>query len=95
VHVAVRRANHLEGAAAIGRAEGAGVVYVNGIGALGVGEDVGVIPGALAEIVVGIGAGPGAAAVVGAENAAVAASGERESLLSRDFYDLPDIPLGD
>ena len=71
VHVAVRHGNHLEGRAAIHRPVQAGVERVDGVRVDGVGLNVRVVPGALAQVVVRIGAGPGRAPVVGTVDAAV------------------------
>ena len=71
VIVAVRRADGGEGAAAVDRTVHADVERVDCVGVLRVGEDVAVIPGALAQDVLVVDLGPGAAAVVGAEDAAI------------------------
>ena len=62
----------MEGTAAVDRLEHADVEHVDHVRVFGVGEDMREIPGALAQIVLGVLFGPRAAAVIGAENAAVA-----------------------
>src|SRR5689334_2250452 len=68
VVVAVRRAHRREGATAIDRAIHAGVQHVHGLGIFGIGVDVRVVPGALAQIALVVRAPPRVAAVVGAEH---------------------------
>src|SRR5207302_3763077 len=64
VIVAVRRGKLSEGFSSIDRAIGSGVEDVNDVGILGVGEEVGVIPGALAEAMVVVNQAPVFATIV-------------------------------
>src|SRR6266481_2356068 len=70
VIISVRRANKIEGVAAVGRTVDGGVQYVDGVDVSGIGENVMEIPGALCEAVIGIQELPGVAGVVAAEDAA-------------------------
>src|SRR6185436_6699343 len=71
VIVAVRRADGGEGPAAVLRTVKLDVDHVDGLFVPGIGIDPGVIPGALAQRPVLVGAGPGRAAVLRAEHAAL------------------------
>ena len=62
--IAVRHRHARERVAAIRRAVHSDVENVNGVGFLGIGEDVGVIPGALAEFEAAVNLHPFLAAVV-------------------------------
>jgi len=68
--IAVGKMNFVEAAAAIGGAVGIDVHDIEGVGVLGIGDDVHVVPGPLDEAVVGIDELPSVAAVVGAIEAA-------------------------
>ena len=69
--VTVARRQELEGLAAVGGAEQAGVLGVHGVGVLRVREDGGEVPGPLAEPSVIVDALPVLAAIVGAVQAAL------------------------
>ena len=71
VVVAVAGGDGFEGAAAIDGAVEAGVEGVHGVGVFGVGEDAGVVPGALLDVALAVDLGPVGAAVVGVVDAAV------------------------
>ena len=71
VVVAVRRGDRAEGAPAVARAHELDVEHVDAVEVLRVGDDVGVVPGALPQAAVLVGAPPGAAGVVGAVDAAL------------------------
>src|SRR6185437_4474503 len=87
VRVAARELLLGERLAAVGRAVGADVLDVDEIFVLGIGEDVGVIEGALAEPALVVDKGPGGAGVVGAEQAAVLVLDEREDAIRIDGRD--------
>src|SRR5881296_1196125 len=82
---------------AIHRAIQPRVQHVDGLGILGIGVDVGVVPGALPEIALLVGAPPRLAAVVGAEHAARVGLDDRPHAIMIGGHgdaDLPDHAFG-
>src|SRR5262249_61832098 len=77
VVVAVRHADGGEGPPAVLRTVEAGVEDVDGVGVPGVGEDVRVVPGPLAQPPLAVGPLPGRAAVIAAIDTAVVGLDQR------------------
>src|SRR5439155_14576123 len=97
VMVAMGRAQRRERAAAVHRAIHPGVQHVDRLGILGIGVDVGVVPGALPEIALVVGPPPRLAAVVGAEHAArvrIHDSPDPIMVRGHSYTDLADRALG-
>ncbi len=81
VIVTVLVTNSGEGFAAVGGFEEGGVDGVDGVLVFGIGEDLGVVPGALLDGVVAVLLRPGFSGVVGAVNAALLSFDERPDAL--------------
>ena len=68
VVVAVRRIAGAESTASVGRFVVTYVQYINDVVVLGIGINTGIVPGALAQVAVIVGFGPGIAAIIGTEH---------------------------